>query len=100
MIGGDFNAHIGNGDAGIVGNNKEVHSNGRRLVEFTYGMDVEIGNRWPGCNGLWTRMVANQRSVLDYFLAERDRMEEVKGMEIDDTGEAVITTGCGWISKV
>ena len=40
VIGGDFNAHIGNRDAGIVGNNKEVHSNGRRLVEFTYGMDT------------------------------------------------------------
>ena len=88
--GGDCNAHIGNGDAGIVRNNEEVNSNGRRLVEFKYGMDMEIVNRWPGCNGLWATMVANQRSFIDYFLVERDGMEEVKGMEIGDTGKANI----------
>ena len=49
-------------------------------------------------------MLANHRSAIDYFLIERDRRGEVKGMEIDDTEEAdvdhrVTTIGRGWVSK-
>ena len=96
---GDFNAHIGNSLLnGIRNNTQPTNKNGLRLKRFAKSLDLIIMNSLCShktntcpdrtcanfCEGLWTWSRANQFSVIDYVLAQKNSINDIKKIVIDD----------------
>ena len=84
MVVGDLNCKIGKV---IKGNSENVSKGGRLLMKLVEKMDMEIINGHPKCKGLWTRVEDETKSVLDYVIINKDHVESVEEMKIDEERE-------------
>ena len=81
---GDLNARIMNND-GI----QAVSSNGKMLKEIMDEYDLGAANFHKNTSGKWTRIQVMKngcvkKSVLDYILMEKDLLEKIQSMVIDE----------------
>ena len=81
LLVGDFNCKVGNM---IEGNTEEISKSGKRLLKFVDKLGLKIMNRSKVCDGTWTRVEGNKKSVLDYFIINEEDEELVKCMLIDE----------------
>jgi len=83
VVVGDFNGHVGKI---VKGNWEEVNANGKKLLKFSEEMDLTIVNTTNKCTGVWTWMRGEQRSVIDFILADEDILRGIESMVVDDEG--------------
>ena len=81
IITGDFNAKVGET---IQGNNKVVSKSGKILLKMALENDLAILNKSTKCQGKWTRMQGNEKSILDYILIFQEDEQYIEHMEIDE----------------
>ena len=81
MIVGDFNCKIGNK---IRDNKEEISKFGKILLEMVKEQELEILNTNKKCEGLWTRIEGEQKSVIDYILTSNDDGGHLNNMIIDE----------------
>ena len=84
MIVGDLNCKIGKE---IPGNTDQVTTGGRLLLKLIKDMDLTVLNAHENCQGLWTRIENGKRSVIDYALIEKEHVESVEEVMIDEKKE-------------
>ena len=84
LIVGDLNCKIGNK---IKGNTEQVTTGGRLLIQLVEKLNLEIINAHPKCQGLWTRQEGGKKSVLDYIIIDKEHVESIKEMNIDEERE-------------
>ena len=83
---GDFNAHIHSSDGGV----QSIHStnaNGLLLTDFIASNHLKMVNKESSCQGLWTWMRNDQKSVIDYILANNAVSQDVMKVTIDESGK-------------
>ena len=78
---GDLNCKVGNV---IKGNTIEVSKGGRILTKMCKRHDLSIINGEDLCEGTWTRIQKNKKSVLDYMITKEQDIGKVKKMRIDE----------------
>ena len=81
MIVGDFNGKIG---TEIEGNKEEITKGGRLLMQLVKRMQMEIVNKTDKCKGLWTREEGNTKSVIDYIIVNKEEIDSIVSMQIDE----------------
>ena len=84
LIVGDFNCKVG---TIVAGNTEEISKGGKLLKELIKNQNLRLLNTSKKCNGLWTRVEGEKKSVLDYMIVEAENEELVKGMWIDNERE-------------
>ena len=84
LIVGDLNAHMGNDEDGILGNNNKIGVNGKEYRRFIKERQLILCNSTSKCQGLWTRVEGEKKSILDLTLATVEAFERVKTIEIDE----------------
>ena len=84
MIIGDLNCKIGKE---VAGNNEKVTKGGRILLKLIKDMDLSVLNAHPKCQGLWTRTENGAKSVIDYAIIEKEQLESVEEIIIDEEKE-------------
>ena len=84
MIVGDLNCKIGKE---IPGNTNQVTTGGRLLLKLIKDMELTVLNAHENCLGLWTRIENGKRSVIDYALIEKEHVESVEEVMIDEKKE-------------
>ena len=85
LIVGDLNCKIGKE---INGNKDIVTKGGRMLLKLVKDQDMEIVNANTNkCKGLWTRAENGSKSVLDYVLVNKEHLESIEKMVIDEKRE-------------
>ena len=77
---GDFNAHIG-----ILG--ETINKNGKLLENLIEQNNLVNLNRTPECEGKITRNIRDQKTTIDYALANRRLFRYYKEMKIDENKE-------------
>ena len=80
LVVGDFNAHIG-----ILG--ERMNKNGRLLEDLIEHGNLTNLNRTPECEGKITRNIRDQKTAIDYALANRKIFSYYKNMKIDENKE-------------
>jgi hypothetical protein len=82
VVCGDFNARIGK----KAGNNGEevVNVNGRRMLKMVERCGLMVCNTQECCEGKWTRVQAERRSVIDYVLVRRAEWSEVTRVCVEE----------------
>ena len=60
--------------------------NGNRLRQFIDASELCLVNTMPCCKGIYTRILNNQRSTIDYILLSDNLSRQVKWAAIDDKG--------------
>lgn len=74
IIIGDFNAHIGNDDEGIIRNNPEINNNGIIVREFIKNSNLQLINNSINTVGTWTWGVQRNNTapqILDLLLCSQ-----------------------------
>jgi exonuclease III len=61
--------------------------NGERLLRFIDASDLTILNTLGCCSGLFTRILNNQRSTIDYIFMSNEMAQNVKSVFIDEEGK-------------
>jgi hypothetical protein len=56
-------------------------------VFFIDASDLTILNTFGCCSGLFTRILSNQRSAIDYILMSKEMAQNVKSVFIDEEGK-------------
>ena len=79
---GDLNCKIGNSI--IEGNTSNITVGGRLLNKMLKRNRLIIGNAQETCEGLWTRIEGEQKSVLDYMIMFEEDVWLANKMEIDE----------------
>jgi hypothetical protein len=98
MLIGDFNGHIKEGDGGVRQGDNRTDTNGQRIKNIMRSQNLIMMNKSTKCQGKWTFMRKNQKSIVDYVLADEDVAEQIKGMIIDDEAERwTIDSDHSWI---
>ena len=85
IIIGDFNAHIGNDEQGIIGNHTEINNNGIIVRSFIHESGLSLVNNSPHTYGTWTWGMNRKNTnpqILDIMLTSN--LVEIKNMEIDE----------------
>ena len=82
MILGDLNCKVGNT---IEGNKDEITKGGKLLLKLMKKYKMKMINAEECCEGLWTRIEGDQKSILDYVLVFEEDVRLVRKMEIDDS---------------
>ncbi len=81
FICGDFNCKVGE----CIPNNKsEVTKGGKMLLNMVKKYKIKILNASTKCQGTWTRVEGEKRSILDYFLVKQDDEDCCREMVIDE----------------
>ena len=80
LIMGDLNCKIGKE---IKDNKEEISKGGKLLINIMKKHRMKAVNA-EKCNGLWTRIEGDQKSVLDYVIVFEEDLEKVKSMDIDN----------------
>ena len=78
---GDLNAKVGDI---IPGNKAEVSKAGKELKNFIKKNKVKVLNSSPICQGLWTRVEGNAKSVIDYVLVKEKTEDSILNMIVDE----------------
>ena len=86
IITGDLNCKVGNL---IDGNRKDVTKSGPLLKAMISKHKLKILNSAPQCEGKWTRIEGEQKSILDYVIVNENEVGKLKWMKIDE--EKLIT---------
>ena len=81
LILGDLNCKVGKE---IAGNTHEVTCGGKMLLKLTKKYKMKIVNADPCCEGLWTRIEGQERSVLDYAIMFEEDAGLLQNMKIDE----------------
>ena len=81
LIMGDMNCKVGNI---IPGNKEEITKGGRLLLKMIKKHGLGIVNADECCEGLWTRIEGDQRSVIDYIMVLEEDMKLVQSMVVDE----------------
>ena len=81
MLMGDFNCKVGEM---ISGNKPEITMGGKLLLQMLERNEMRLANIWKNCNGLWTRQIGTERSVIDYIVLEKKQMEHIHSLLIDE----------------
>ena len=81
LILGDLNCKVG---GAIEGNSEEITKGGRLLLKLLRKYKMKIVNAEKCCDGIWTRIEGEKRSVLDYVLVFEEDIALVNKMEIDE----------------
>ena len=84
MVVGDLNAHIGNDDEGIPGNNNKIGPNGKEYREFIRRNELVLVNSTQKCVGKWTRIQGEKKSILDLTIANQKAYDCILNMVIDE----------------
>ena len=84
LIVGDFNCKIGEH---INGNRPDVTKGGKMLLKLVERNKLSILNSSEKCDGLWTRVEGNKKSVLDYAIVDEDSINTLESMLIDEKRE-------------
>ena len=88
IIIGDFNAKVGCDQEGIEGNNPEVTTGGKILLNLCQRRNLTIMNKSKIAEGLWTREDPNgSKSVLDYVIANEEMKQQITKIQIDEDHE-------------
>ena len=81
MLMGDLNCKVGD----IIANNSTVVSKGGKVLKtFCSEMGLIITNSMNICEGTWTRMSRDKKSVLDYIIVNQEVTAEVEKVSIDE----------------
>ena len=81
MLMGDLNCKVGD----IIENNSTVVSKGGKVLKtFCSEMGLIITNSMNICEGTWTRMSRDKKSVLDYIIVNQEVAAEVEKVSIDE----------------
>ena len=81
IIMGDLNCKIG---SVIKGNKEDISKGGRLLLKMVKKHSMKIVNAEESCNGLWTRVQGEEKSVIDYMIVFEEDLHMVQKMEIDE----------------
>jgi len=81
LIIGDFNGHVG-----FLGEQRQ-NSNGEMLLNFMEKWNLVMLNADVRCEGKYTRIEGNERSVIDYALVNEPMYDNFKKMMIDENKE-------------
>lgn len=81
VILGDFNGHVG-----FIGH-QEMNRKGEMMLEFMEKWDLVMLNASDRCDGVYTRIQGNERSVLDYYLVDERMHDRFVNMKIDEGKE-------------
>ena len=81
---GDFNCKVGKA---VPGNTDEISKGGKILMEMIDKLDLNLLNAKDECEGTWTRVENEKRSILDYVIMENEGSKLVKKMVIDERKE-------------
>ena len=81
---GDFNAHVGNDEQGITGNNEKIGINGQEYRRLIKERELVLCNNTSKCTGKWTRTQGEQKSILDLTVCTQSTYASVISMEIDE----------------
>ncbi len=54
------------------------------MLKLTEDEDMEVLNGLKTCNGIWTRQENDKRSVLDYMIIQKNDIEKVSQVTIDE----------------
>ena len=84
LVIGDLNCKIGEK---IKGNTEQISKGGKLLIKLAEKNNMEIINTTEVCEGTWTRDENGKKSVLDYALINKEEIESVKKMYIDEKKE-------------
>ena len=90
LLVGDMNAHVGNDENGITGNNEKVGRNGKEYRRFWKEKDLILCNNTTKCKGKWTRVSGDSKAILDLTVATKDAFTMVQSMEIDENNKYCI----------
>ena len=81
MIIGDLNCKIGKE---INGNTEEISKGGKLLLNLKREFKLSVVNSTLKCQGLWTRALKEQKSVIDYLIVNKEDLEYLNYMRIDE----------------
>ena len=81
LITGDFNCKIG---TTIKGNREEVSKSGKILKEMILKQELTILNTSPKCEGKWTRIEGETKTILEYVITDVADEESLISMKIDE----------------
>ena len=81
---GDFNCKIG---THIKGNKEEIMKSGKMMMRLVEKEKLIILNTLERCQGLWTRVEKETRSVIDYMMVGEEDEANVKKVVIDERKE-------------
>ena len=84
LLMGDFNCKIG---LEIDGNKEEITKSAKYLLKLRDRQDLQILNSVEKCEGLWTRVQGDSKSVLDYVIVWKENQENLLSMLIDEKKE-------------
>ena len=79
-----MNAHMGNDEQGIEGNNEKIGINGKEYRRFIKENELILCNNSNKCKGRWTRIDGESKSILDLTIATTEAFESMVSMEIDE----------------
>ena len=81
---GDLNSKVG---TIIKGNYDLVSKAGKILLKFIKKYNLQLVNAHEKTEGLWTRVMNNERSVIDYIIIDKDDSQYVTNCIIDEKKE-------------
>ena len=84
ILTGDFNAKVGDT---IPGNKEEITKSGKLLLKMTLEQDLAMLNKSTKCQGKWTRISGEEKSILDYIMVFQEDERYVDSIEIDEDKE-------------
>ena len=78
---GDFNDKIG---ARIKGNKETVTKGGRQIAKLDKQDMVILNEESEICKGVSTREQGEEKSVIDYIITNKENLQKIKKMIIDE----------------
>ena len=84
VLTGDFNCKIG---SAIKGNKEEITKSGRILLKMALENELQIQNTSHQCEGTWTRISGEEKSVLDYIITLNEDERYISSVKIDEKKE-------------
>ena len=85
MIIGDFNAHIGNDNQRITGNNRSIDTGGEALRNMIERRGLILGNSSGKWKGKITRIDPKGNNfTIDYIVTNPEMFDKVKNIAIDE----------------
>ena len=91
LIVGDFNAHVGNDESGINGNNEKINRNGKKIRELIERRNLTLLNSTELCKGLWTRVSKDEKSIIDLAICNEPMLTQIHEMVVDEERQNVIS---------
>ena len=75
---GDFNGHVG-----FIGEH-DLNRNGQMMLDFMERWNLVMLNADSRCEGKYTRVQGNERSIIDYALVDENIYTRFESMKVDE----------------